>query len=178
MALSSDCFETRLSMSGSSQQHDEQTGLETGGQAIRLGREARSITRDDLANRLHMGCEQLEALENGELHRLPEPVFVKAMVRRLGGHLRLDADALVDALGDLSQPAAGTPRTPPFHGPSASSSGFLQSKSFLTGMGVLLTVLVVGSALLLVQRSPSPIPMSQDEPASKTQSVPLGLPQP
>ena len=65
---------------GGSQQRDDRSGFETVGQAIRLGREARSISRDDLANRLRMGCEQLEALENGELQRLPEPVFVKAMV--------------------------------------------------------------------------------------------------
>ena len=163
---------------GGSQQRDDRSGLEAVGDAIRLGREARSISRDDLANHLHMGCEQLQALENGELQRLPEPVFVKAMVRRLASHLRLDADALVDALGDLNQPAARPSRNPTFRAPSASASALLQPKTILTGMGVLLTVLVAGSAVLLVQRSPAPVPMSQDEPAAKTQPMPLGLPQP
>ena len=163
---------------GGSQHRDDRSGLETVGEAIRLGREARTISRDDLANRLHMGCEQLEALENGELHRLPEPVFVKAMVRRLGSYLRLDADALVDALGDLSQPAARPSRMPPFHSSSASASAFLQPKALLTGVGVLLTVLVAGSAMVLVQRSPNSVPMSQDEPPAKTQPAHLGLPQP
>ena len=163
---------------GGSQQRDGRSGLETVGEAIRLGREAQAILRDDLANRLHMGCEQLEALENGELQRLPEPVFVKAMVRRLASHLRLDADALVDALGDLHQPAARPSRMPPFRAPSASASALLQPKTILTGMGVLLTVLVAGSALLVVQRSPAPVPIIRDEPAAKTQPMPLGLPQP
>ena len=163
---------------GGSQQRDDRSGFETVGEAIRLGREARSISRDDLANRLHMGCEQLEALENGELEQLPEPVFVKAMVRRLASHLRLDADALVDAMGDLHQPAARPSRMPPFRPPSAGASALLQPKTILIGMGVLLTVLVAGSTLLLVQRSPAPVPMSLDEPAGKTQPVPLGLPQP
>ena len=163
---------------GGSQQRDGRSGLETVGEAIRLGREAQAILRDDLANRLHMGCEQLEALENGELQRLPEPVFVKAMVRRLASHLKLDADALVDALGDLHQPAARPSRMPPFRAPSASASALLRPKTILTGMGVLLTVLVAGSALLVVQRSPAPVPIIRDEPAAKTQPMPLGLPQP
>ncbi|MEC8095703.1 MAG: helix-turn-helix domain-containing protein [Cyanobacteriota bacterium] len=71
------------------------------GTAIRQGRESALISREELAQRLHMGCEQLEALEQGELHRLPEPVFIKAMVRRLASHLGLDADALVEQLRPL-----------------------------------------------------------------------------
>ena len=73
------------------------SGIEVVGAAIRDGRESRSISRDDLAQRLHMGCEQLEALEQGDPHRLPEPVFIKAMVRRLASHLELDAEDEAEA---------------------------------------------------------------------------------
>ena len=79
----------------------QSSAIEDVGTAIRQGRESASISRDELARRLHMGSEQLEALEQGELHRLPEPVFIKAMVRRLASHLGLDADALVEQLGPL-----------------------------------------------------------------------------
>ena len=81
------------------------------GTAIRQGRESALISREELAQRLHMGCEQLEALEQGELPRLPEPVFIKAMVRRHSSHLGLDADALVQTLGTLSasKPTRPTP---------------------------------------------------------------------
>lgn len=79
----------------------QSSAIEDVGTAIRQGRESASISREELAQRLHMGCEQLEALEQGELHRLPEPVFIKAMVRRLASHLGLDADALVEQLGPL-----------------------------------------------------------------------------
>jgi len=64
----------------------QSSAIEDVGTAIRQGRESASISREELAQRLHMGCEQLEALEQGELHRLPEPVFIKAMVRRLASH--------------------------------------------------------------------------------------------
>ena len=98
------------------------SGIEAVGSAIREGRESRSISRDDLAKRLHMGCEQLEALEQGDRNRLPEPVFIKAMVRRLASHLGLDADALVAQLGSVSSrpPTANT--TPPAQATAEQSS--------------------------------------------------------
>ena len=49
-----------------------------------------------------MGEEQLAALERGNQAELPEPVFIKAMVRRLSSHLGLDADAMVQTLGPLT----------------------------------------------------------------------------
>lgn len=45
-----------------------------------------------------MGDEQLTALENGDENLLPEPVFIKAMVRRVAGRLQLDANLLVQQL--------------------------------------------------------------------------------
>lgn len=89
------------------------SGIEAVGAAIRQGRESCSISREDLAQRLHMGCEQLEALEHGEPHLLPEPVFIKAMVRRLASHLKLDADALVAQLGPVSSHPSNANTTPP-----------------------------------------------------------------
>ena len=53
-----------------------------------------------------MGVEQLQALERADLARLNEPVFIKAVVRRIASHLDLDADHLVDQLGVLPQPAS------------------------------------------------------------------------
>ena len=110
------------------------------GAAIRQGRESRSISRDALAQRLHMGCEQLEALEQGDRHRLPEPVFIKAMVRRLASHLELDADSLVAQLGPVScrPPTANT--TPPAQSAAEQSSGtpwlaILLSLMALIGIG-------------------------------------------
>ena len=78
-------------------------GLAAVGQAIAECRESLGLSRHELSARLHMGEEQLEALEQGALHRLPEPVFVKAMVRRLANHLQLDADVLVQQLNPPRQ---------------------------------------------------------------------------
>ena len=116
------------------------SGIEAVGSAIREGRESRSISRDDLAQRLHMGCEQLEALEQGDRHRLPEPVFIKAMVRRLASHLGLDADALVAQLGPVSSRPPTADTTPPAQAAAEQSSGtpwlpILLSLMALIGIG-------------------------------------------
>ena len=47
-----------------------------------------------LASSLHMGEEQLIALEEGQESLLPEKVFVQAMVRRVGERLKIDPSLL------------------------------------------------------------------------------------
>jgi cytoskeletal protein RodZ len=81
------------------------------GQQLAEARAAAGLTQDQLASQMHMGVEQLAALERGDQEALPEPVFIKAMVRRLSSHLGLDADAMVQTLGPLTtgKPARSVP---------------------------------------------------------------------
>lgn len=68
------------------------------GQRLRQAREARGLSAVDLADRLRLGVEQLEALESADRERLPEPVFVIAQVRRVATALQLDISAELEAL--------------------------------------------------------------------------------
>jgi transcriptional regulator with XRE-family HTH domain len=68
------------------------------GTALQLARQAQGLTLPELAAKLNMGLEQLEALESGERERLPEPVFVVAQARRVSGALKVDLNPLIDAL--------------------------------------------------------------------------------
>ena len=77
---------------------DDASALRLVGQALRDGREQRELNQHELANRLHIGVEQLVALETGRMDGLPEPVFVKAMVRRIASYLQIDPDPLVAQL--------------------------------------------------------------------------------
>jgi cytoskeleton protein RodZ len=72
--------------------------LELAGQVLRRAREAKGLTIHQLAASLHMGDEQLEALEAAQLNNLPEPVFIKAMVRRVASKLGIDPEPLVQGL--------------------------------------------------------------------------------
>ena len=77
-------------------------GLVEAGRQLAEARAAAGLSQNQLASQMHMGEEQLAALERGDQAELPEPVFIKAMVRRLSSHLGLDADAMVQTLGPLT----------------------------------------------------------------------------
>ena len=77
-------------------------GLVQVGRQLAEQRAAAGLTQEQLASQMHMGVEQLAALERGDHEQLPEPVFIKAMVRRLSSHLGLNADAMVQTLGPLT----------------------------------------------------------------------------
>ena len=133
------------------------------GSQLRAAREAAGLSAKQLADSLHMGHEQLDALENGERERLPEPVFIKAMTRRVAARLQIDADPLIDDLTiamaweqDKGSDRAGAPLptpTVPRNEPSETRRGStpsaliwktLASIALLAGAGV-------GSALFFAK---------------------------
>ena len=66
--------------------------------AIAQARLCAGLSVAQLAKRLNMGVEQLEALESGDLERLPEPVFVIAQARRIAQNLGVTIDGEIQAL--------------------------------------------------------------------------------
>ena len=108
-------------------QSDPTSVLERLGTALRDARIGRGLERADLAARLNMGDEQLRALENAELDRLPEPVFVIAQSRRVADALGLDISLLIAPLkqtGSATAPA----RVPMSPIPTAASPRRRQSR--------------------------------------------------
>ena len=81
------------------------------GELLRQARVEQGLSCDQLAQSLKMGSEQLLALETGDLERLPEPVFIKAMTRRVASKLGLDGDSLISRLHDVL-PAPKTANNP------------------------------------------------------------------
>ena len=49
-----------------------------------------------MASDLKIGAHQLEAIEEGNEEKLPEKVFVKAMVRRISQKLKLDTEFIMN----------------------------------------------------------------------------------
>ena len=73
------------------------------GQALRQGREGQGLELAVLAARLNMGTEQLQALEEADASRLPEPVFVIAQARRIASSLAINIDGPLQTLRDSGQ---------------------------------------------------------------------------
>ena len=73
------------------------------GQTLRQGREVQGLELAVLAARLNMGVEQLQALEEADACRLPEPVFVIAQARRIASSLAINIDGPLQTLRDSGQ---------------------------------------------------------------------------
>ena len=83
---------------------DDISDLQHVGQVLQRAREAQGLSLHALADSLHMGDEQLKALETGDRAHLAETVFVRATVRRVASKLRLDPEPLIAALRSLDGP--------------------------------------------------------------------------
>ena len=72
------------------------TSLKRIGNFIKEARLSRNQSIEELASDLKIGAHQLEAIEEGNEEKLPEKVFVKAMIRRISQKLKLDTEFIID----------------------------------------------------------------------------------
>ena len=66
------------------------------GNSIKEARLNRDQSIEELASDLKIGVHQLKAIEEGNEEKLPEKVFVQAMVRRISQKLKLDTESIMD----------------------------------------------------------------------------------
>ena len=74
----------------------ENSSLKRIGNFIKEARLSRNQSLEDLASDLKIGAHQLEAIEEGNEEKLPEKVFVKAMIRRISQKLKLDTEFIMN----------------------------------------------------------------------------------
>ena len=74
----------------------EQSSLKRIGNFIKEARLSRNQSIEELASDLKIGAHQLEAIEEGNEEKLPEKVFIKAMIRRISQKLKLDTEFIMD----------------------------------------------------------------------------------
>ena len=157
------------------------------GQRLAQARQTQGISLDQQAERLHMGPEQLRALEEGNREELPEAVFVVAQARRVAASLGVNIDDDIAALranqafqsrSPQAGPAASAPqpRRPAVQADAAPVSAPSRPPLRLLGLGAAL-IAAAGLAWGL-QRSLSggrPSPPRQP-PAAPEQARPAAQP--
>ena len=74
----------------------ENSSLRRIGNFIKEARLSRNQSIEELASDLKIGAHQLEAIEEGNEEKLPEKVFIKAMVRRISQKLKLDTEFIMN----------------------------------------------------------------------------------
>lgn len=132
------------------------------GAELRRAREARGLSREALAERLRLGPEQLQALEEGDRAHLPERVFVVAQLRRVAGALEVDlGDRLSRSRAGMLGAAAGAtsgPQRPAArsasHRPAAAEPRRLQAVPPARALMLMALVLLLAVAAVLFVRRP------------------------
>ena len=74
----------------------EDSSLKRIGNFIKEARLSKNQSIEELASDLKIGAHQLEAIEEGNEEKLPEKVFIKAMVRRISQKLKLDTEFIMN----------------------------------------------------------------------------------
>jgi len=74
----------------------ENSSLKRIGNFIKEARLSRNQSIEELASDLKIGAHQLKAIEEGDEEKLPEKVFIKAMIRRISQKLKLDTEFIMN----------------------------------------------------------------------------------
>lgn len=157
------------------------------GQKLREARNRRGLSQEELAERLRLGTDQLDALEQGDRRRLPEPVFVIAQAKRVAGSLGITIDEQIAALRssglmepvrrpapplvaqDLLTPGQGHPRLAP---PVSALPGWLPAAA------AAVVALGLATALLLPKRQPPSTTSAMPAPTAEAPAAPPATPTP
>src|SRR3954462_46516 len=76
------------------------------GALLAEGREHHGLSRNEVAQRLHMSPSQVEALKSGDYTRLPKGTFLRGFVRNYAKLVAIDPESVLPLL------AEGMPRDP------------------------------------------------------------------
>jgi cytoskeleton protein RodZ len=68
------------------------------GRQLRLNRQIRGLSLQQLHDQTLVQPHILDAIENGEIEKLPQDIYLRGLIRRIGDALGLDGHAMADAL--------------------------------------------------------------------------------
>ncbi len=118
--------------------------------ALAQAREAAGMSLEEAARQLKFAPRQLQALEAGELERLPGGTFMRGMLRSYARLLHLDAQPLLAQIGDRVPPPDAERLAQRFRQPVPFSDGARRSN--LAYVALSLTLLAVVAAVALEWR--------------------------
>jgi cytoskeletal protein RodZ len=154
--------------------------LEQIGENLRQTRQQRQLSIDDISARTRIQPRSIQAIEEGHIEMLPEPVYVKGMVKRYGDSIGLDGMAISqqvpnwDAADATFEPTTKL-QTTTLHTPT-------QIKPFYVYLGYTIAIVgvsAVASNLLNTAFKPQsqPSPVVAAAPATGIAPAPAAAPQ-
>jgi len=119
-----------------------QESLPSVGDTLKSLREQKNLGTVDIANNLHLDIKVIEALEQDNYEKLPDPIYVRGYIRNYSKFVSGDADALVklyDRLGMANEPEI----IPEIKHPSQTSSSDKPVKAFTYLLTLVLVILLI-----------------------------------
>lgn len=148
------------------QQRDEL--LRQVGQELRQAREARSLSTDQLHRQTLVPLHHIEALEAGHLEHLPEDVYIRGFIRRLGQALGLNGIAIAASLPEPDPVKSVVPSW--YQSPATTVGGFqLSSVHLYLGYTALIAGAVGGLSWMSTNKS-TPGVTTKPEPNKSSQT--------
>lgn len=153
------------------------------GSWLQSARESRGESLDDVARVTRIGKGYLEAIELGEMHKLPSEAYARGFVRLYATHLGLSGDEAVARLQG-GQAASSTPQqnSPPVDTPRAETpvrGAGTRYQRWAIPLTLLFFLLVFATFSRLKRDSAAPVatvPSEKQLPAPATEQLPPAAP--
>ncbi len=141
----------------STQQREQLLAL---GSVLRDAREASGQTLEEVAGKVLVRSRLLIAIEEAQTNELPEPIYVRGLIRRYGDVLGLDGQTLANRYGEIPSPKR--------EGRSWARDSVQLRPYHLYGAYVVLIAISVSGLSYLMQRA---IPQNAAEPIVDSEVV-------
>ncbi|MBL1142981.1 MAG: DUF4115 domain-containing protein [Proteobacteria bacterium] len=130
-------------MNGTSTETDNADMFETPGQLLRLEREKRELSAQDIAKRIHLDIKIIEAIEKDSSENMPSAIYVRGYLRSYAKIVGANADKIIE-LYNADSPPPMPEILPEVKPPSQVSSNDKPVKAFtyLITLGLVLLLLV------------------------------------
>jgi cytoskeletal protein RodZ len=140
--------------------------LQAVGLKLAHAREQREFTLEELAVKTHIPARLLQAIEQGELNRLPEPVYIQSFIRQYANVLALNGVQLASEFP--VEPVVRSPRKSWLQRPKLQ----LTPLHLYSGYALLILAAVQGLSVVLNQSAARQFPSLPNAPQTQPQSLP------
>ncbi|MBD2091042.1 helix-turn-helix domain-containing protein [Microcoleus sp. FACHB-1515] len=144
-------------------EQQRQLAMQQLGETLREARYAKGLSIEQVHSQTWVPIHQLKALEAGQVEHLPEDIFVRGFIRRVGDTLGLDGCELADTLPSLDAAKSVVPSWARSRIAPSSAQGCLQPAHLYVGYAALMAG-AVGSLAWITQHPVSPGLLEKIEP--------------
>ncbi|MDX2099041.1 MAG: helix-turn-helix domain-containing protein [Leptolyngbyaceae cyanobacterium bins.59] len=130
------------------------------GATLQATRQAQSLSLDELHQKTWVPVYQIRALEMGQFDRLPEDIYVRGFVRRLGNALGLKGNEMAAA---IPSPASQEGLVPCWSRPQTNQGFYLRTTHLYVGYLTLMAGALGGLSWISHQSVPQPELRSEPE---------------